>query len=162
MIHAVASVPRQLIGKVPSVDLRRQSGTDEKHEDDLWPVLQLNRLRIPPVSRHRRWLSGGELGRGSFGTVYLVLDLRTRQMVAMKVVNHHHGLSAGACKGIVNELRILDALARIQPTPPYILMPYLGYDLWAWRSSAGYIHVLTVGMVYLLTGPEAESDLVDS
>ncbi|KAI0922553.1 hypothetical protein AcV5_009493 [Taiwanofungus camphoratus] len=143
MIHAVASVPRQLIGKVPSVDLRRQSGTDEKHEDDLWPVLQLNRLRIPPVSRHRRWLSGGELGRGSFGTVYLVLDLRTRQMVAMKVVNHHHGLSAGACKGIVNELRILDALARIQPTPPYILMPYLGYDLWAWRSSAGYIHVLT-------------------
>ncbi|OBZ76770.1 hypothetical protein A0H81_03209 [Grifola frondosa] len=62
----------------------------------------------------------------------------------MKVVHHYRGLSASACRGLINELRILQALAEGQYGPAqFLLQPYLGHDKWAWLSSMGYMHILT-------------------
>ncbi|KAI0372463.1 kinase-like protein [Pilatotrama ljubarskyi] len=61
----------------------------------------------------------------------------------MKVVHYSRGLSEGCCRGTINELKVLRRLAE-EPSPaPFLLQPYLGNDLWAWRSKGEYLHIMT-------------------
>ncbi|CDO78236.1 hypothetical protein BN946_scf184681.g1 [Trametes cinnabarina] len=107
-----------------------------------WEVLQVNKLPVP-TSHNIKWLSGGWLGQGGFATVYLVYDIARDQQCAMKVVHFARGMSESACRGMINELKVLSRLAAESSPHPFLLQPYVCDDLWAWRSSRGYLHVLT-------------------
>lgn len=107
-----------------------------------WTVAQRNNIRIP---RHDvpRWLTGGVLGTGGFGRVYLVYNTATQEQCAMKVVNIGKPISGWCCRGIINELKVLARLDESDPEKaPFLLLPYLSDTHWAWRSSR-YLHILT-------------------
>ncbi|KAI0649959.1 kinase-like protein [Trametes meyenii] len=61
----------------------------------------------------------------------------------MKVVHYSRGMSETSCRGVVNELKVLRRLAEERRPAPYLLQPYTGDELWAWRSPGGYLHVVT-------------------
>ncbi|KAJ2976726.1 hypothetical protein NUW54_g11522 [Trametes sanguinea] len=61
----------------------------------------------------------------------------------MKVVHFARGMSESACRGTINELKVLSRLADDSSPHPFLLQPYVGDEMWAWRSSEGYLHVLT-------------------
>ncbi|OSC99704.1 kinase-like protein [Trametes coccinea BRFM310] len=61
----------------------------------------------------------------------------------MKVVHFARGMSESACRGTINELKVLRRLAEESSPHPFLLQPYVYDDMWAWRSTAGYLHVLT-------------------
>ncbi|KAI0752677.1 kinase-like domain-containing protein [Daedaleopsis nitida] len=107
-----------------------------------WPVLQRNNLHVPP-ERVAKWVTGGILGAGGFGRVYLVYNTTTRAQCAMKVVQHAGRMSKSSCQGLINELRVLSILGAEPDAMPFLLQPYLADSLWAWRSTAGYLHILT-------------------
>ena len=109
---------------------------------DFWDVVQRNQLCIPHF-RATRWLTGGLLGDGGFGRVYLVKDTATRQECAMKIINIRKHLTEPACRGIANELRVLEALGAEEGPTPFLLKPRVDSGLWAWRSRPGYLHILT-------------------
>ncbi|KAH9947786.1 kinase-like domain-containing protein [Amylocystis lapponica] len=62
----------------------------------------------------------------------------------MKVVNYASGLSHGACRGIVNELKTLQCFASCgDQMSPFVMGPALRVERWAWRSPGGFIHMLS-------------------
>ncbi|KAI8989155.1 kinase-like protein [Trametes punicea] len=61
----------------------------------------------------------------------------------MKVVHYSRGMSKASCRGTINELKVLRRLAEDVHPHPFLLQPYVCDGLWAWRSSGGYLHVLT-------------------
>ncbi|KAI0672338.1 kinase-like protein [Trametes maxima] len=83
------------------------------------------------------------LGQGGFGTVYLVYNVPRNEQCAMKIVHYSRGMSETSCRGVVNELKVLCRLAEDLRPAPYLLQPYAGDELWAWRSPGGYLHVVT-------------------
>ena len=118
---------------------RHHAEADRSHR---WCVTQRNNL-IVPSAKVTRWAMGGLLGDGGFGRVYLVLDVNRRNECAMKVISLKKRLSASACRGIINELRVLAMIAHEAIRPPFLLLPYTCGSMWAWRSSPGYLHILT-------------------
>ncbi|RPD76047.1 kinase-like protein [Lentinus tigrinus ALCF2SS1-7] len=107
-----------------------------------WTVVQRNRIRLPHGSV-RRWVTGGVLGAGGFGRVYLVYDTVARRQCAIKVVNIGKRMSESCCRGLINELRVLSLLGSEPQTSPFLLRPYSSDSNWAWRSSKLYLHILT-------------------
>ncbi|KAI0356939.1 kinase-like protein [Trametes cingulata] len=61
----------------------------------------------------------------------------------MKVVRYSGGMSETCCRGTINELKVLSKLAEEPKPAPFLLQPYLGRDLWAWRSAGEHLHILT-------------------
>ena len=122
-----------------------------------WLVSQKNYLYVPPAppkdaspyadASSRKdfasWVTGGLLGDGGFGRVYLVRHVATQSECAMKVINLKAHLSESACRGLLNELRVLRLLSRDGVPAPFLLKPFLGADKWAWQSRKEYLHVVT-------------------
>lgn len=127
---------RKLIGVAPG------SPTPPPPLQHFWTLVQRNNLHIPP-ERVAKWVTGGILGTGGFGRVYLVYNTTTRAQCAMKVVEHARRMSGSSCRGLINELRVLSALSAEPEVIPFLLQPYLTDYLWAWRSTTGYLHILT-------------------
>ncbi|KAI9056367.1 kinase-like protein [Trametes sanguinea] len=138
------SVTRQKIGVAAEMRgrSRRRAPKTLVRRKSHWEVLQMNKLPVP-VSRDIKWLSGGWLGQGGFATVYLVYDIARDKQCAMKVVHFARGMSESACRGTINELKVLSRLADDSSPHPFLLQPYVGDEMWAWRSTKGYLHVLT-------------------
>lgn len=129
----------------PNEDIHRAPDqTKSSDHSDTWAVTQRTYITLRESEHSGPFTVGGILGQGGFGTVLLVRHLARRTEVAMKVMKHTQDWSAGSCRGIINELKVLSALATQKIQSRFLLGPYLGYDLWAWRSSKGYMHVLTV------------------
>lgn len=112
---------------------------------DFWEVTQRTLIKVRlPAKRGRQFKVGGILGVGAFGTVFLVYHVAKRKEAAVKCIKYTQGLDPGSCRGIINELKVLRALATQKIQSRFLLGPYLDYDFWAWRSSMGYVHILTV------------------
>ena len=131
---------RRKIGVTPS--LYRNIAKATSPRESYWDVLQVNRKRVPPPSE-AKWITGGVLGQGGFGTVLLVYDVARGAQCALKVVHYSRGMSKPSCRGVVNELKALAKIAEDADPSPFLLRPYVYGAHWAWRSSAGYLHILT-------------------
>ncbi|KAI0325501.1 kinase-like protein [Cubamyces sp. BRFM 1775] len=131
---------RRKIGVVPS--LYRNVPSTPSQREPYWEVLQVHRKRVPPQNE-AKWITGGVLGQGGFGTVLLVYDVARGAQCALKVVHYSRGMSQPSCRGVVNELKALAKLAADVDPSPFLLRPCVHGTLWAWRSSGGYLHILT-------------------
>ncbi|KAI0827426.1 kinase-like protein [Trametes gibbosa] len=61
----------------------------------------------------------------------------------MKIVHYARGMSDTSCRGTINELKVLSKLAEDGSPSPFLLQPYVGDELWAWRSAGEYLHIVT-------------------
>ncbi|KAL6309412.1 kinase-like domain-containing protein [Sparassis latifolia] len=108
-----------------------------------WAVHQWNFLKVPSDT-DKKWMCGGFIGKGGFGKVYLVYHIPQRQQLAIKVVQYSQGLSPAACRGAVNEIKLLRTVASAPNGPPsFLLTPYLQHDRWYWRASGGFLNIAT-------------------
>ena len=107
-----------------------------------WPVVQHNLIEIPPL-KEGKWLTGGVLGTGGFARVYKVFNVALKKPCALKAVRIGQNISGSACAGIINELKVLSVLAEEESPSLFLLQPFMADKLWAWRSSAGNLHIAT-------------------
>ncbi|KAH9903452.1 kinase-like domain-containing protein [Cubamyces lactineus] len=135
-----APAKRRKIGVVPNLDRNASSAPPQRAP--YWEVLQVHRKRVPPPSE-AKWITGGVLGQGGFGTVLLVYDVARGAQCALKVIHYSRGMSQPSCRGVINELKALSKLAADTDPSPFLLRPFVHGNLWAWRSSSGYLHILT-------------------
>ena len=137
------------LGKSPDSTCTAKRDAKEDKATEFWEVTQRTLIKVPSsAKRGRHFKLGGILGMGGFATVFLVYHVAKRKEVAIKCIKYTQGFPRGSCRGILNELKVLAALAEQRIQSRFLLGPYLGYDLWAWRSSKGYLHILTVRRIH--------------
>lgn len=107
---------------------------------EYWTVVQRTAVRL---RKGQRWVTGGLLGMGGFGRVYLVYSTATQEQCAMKIVGIRKRMPESCCRGLINELRVLSRLGSESQCSPFLLRPYLSRSHWAWTSSSRYLHILT-------------------
>ena len=90
------------------------------------------------------WINGGLLGEGTYAKVYLVYHKPTGRELAMKVTQTRHPLPAHACEGFINELKVLERLVQLDEPLPFVLAPAPIDMKWAWTSSTGFLHIVSV------------------
>ncbi|CAL1709830.1 unnamed protein product [Somion occarium] len=130
--------PAEPLGLVPH-DFRRTPIVN--NAPGTWKVTQQNEL---PISPDRVWMTGCVLGSGTFGRVLRVLHVPARKDLAMKVVYVKRPLPKIACIGLVNEIKVLTALAQIgHARAPFVMIPSLELDKFAWWDpTEGFLHML--------------------
>ncbi|GJE93378.1 serine/threonine-protein kinase [Phanerochaete sordida] len=135
-VEAPGSSPR-LIGTGPSRDLQHRRVVAPRY----WHVPQ--RVAIDTYTHQSPWISGGLLAEGTYAKVYLALHKPTAQQLAIKVVYIARPLDAHICEALINELKILEKLARLADSAPFLLTPASVDDKWSWTSPAGFLHITT-------------------
>lgn len=113
-----------------------------------WDVVQHNSIPVDANLSSLDWLSGGILGEGSYSKVYLVYHKPAGKEVAMKVTYMKRPLPAVVCQGIANELRVMEMFSQQEQSLPFILRPAAIGQRWAWTSTEGFLHLLTVCFLY--------------
>lgn len=132
-------VPR-ILGVVP-VGHHTKPRKNSKFKDDRRYLSDRQVADNPSCAVWDRFFPSALLGSGTFGKVYLLFDVERRHKVAIKVIRYAERLTKTECLGLINELKILQQLA--ESPAPFLLRPYLGYNMWAWYSMTGYVHLLT-------------------
>lgn len=132
--------PARVIGVDHEPDESTGAESDVPPARILWTVIQ-----EAGIVSSRRWVSGGVLGEGTYAKVFHVHHKPSRNAMAMKVIYMKRPLSATVCQGIINELKVLELLAMQENPLPFALAPHAVAGKWAWTSSEGFLHILTVG-----------------
>ncbi|EED82796.1 predicted protein [Postia placenta Mad-698-R] len=126
-------VPR-ILGVVP-VGHHTKPRKNSKFKDDRRYLSDRQVADNPSCAVWDRFFPSALLGSGTFGKVYLLFDVERRHKVAIKVIRYAERLTKTECLGLINELKILQQLA--ESPAPFLLRPYLGYNMWAWYSMTG-------------------------
>ncbi|KAI0342536.1 kinase-like protein [Trametopsis cervina] len=129
-----ARISEQLTGSGQDSIRPRSTAQSRRHR---WRTLRI--IGGPPAGPFL-WEPIRVLGQGAFGRVFLLRHLGEGKEIAMKVVYHGQPLPITVCKGIVNELRVLEVLHR-EPQP-FINPPETIGGRFAWRSSRDFVHML--------------------
>lgn len=109
-----------------------------------WTVVRRDDIQVDANLSSLDWISGGILGQGTHATVYLVYHKPAAKQACMKVTYMKCPLPVAVCDGIANELRVLEVLSQQMEPLPFLHRPKIIGSKWAWTSSEGFLHILTV------------------
>jgi hypothetical protein len=109
-----------------------------------WTVVQRSDIPVDVNLSSLDWISGGILGEGTHSKVYLAHHKPANKEIAMKVTYMKRPLHAVVCQGIINELKVLEIISQQDVPLPFVLGPAPVANKWAWTSSEGFLHILTV------------------
>ncbi|TCD61144.1 hypothetical protein EIP91_008990 [Steccherinum ochraceum] len=134
--------PIRPIGVVPPSLMCKPATCSDLPDAYQWRVTQRNIINVRH-SHYKKWYMGSILGEGTFGRVYLSYHAASRSELAVKVVYIRRPMSKIVCEGLVNELRVLEHLAKpeAQQTAVFVMKPCVSTGLWAWQSSHGFLHI---------------------
>ena len=138
-----AQAATRLIGALPATDVRVRKGLKSLRSVSSIVPWEVKRLTVDRNLVLDAWHVGGVLGCGTYGTVFHVYNKLSGSELAMKVLDVRNPLPGVVCDGLLTELIVLERLAHCDRRLPYLLQPTLKRS-WAWQTSDGYLHMLTV------------------
>lgn len=123
-----------------------RSGLSE-HNTTQQLYMRIPLLQSTKIKPKQTFQCAGVLGKGSFGKVYLVLRTADKQQYAMKIHDLRGRMCLDKARGLLKEL-FVHHLTR---------GPFLLGMIDMWYSSAGFLHVVTVGLIPIVG--DSQTDL---